>query len=72
MEVKLTRDLVRLISTGQYVYSKNGFDQQEHSQYVDGALYSFDLMQTVSRDRKRGENESELKKSENRTIEKQI
>lgn len=51
---KLSRDQVKLISSGKYLDLNKSFDQQQHASFIEGSLFVFDLLNS----QKRG-NESE-------------
>jgi len=50
---QLNRDNVKLLASGKYIALKKSYDQQEHENFIDGAMFCYDLMQQIERDNER-------------------
>lgn len=51
MEQKLTRDSLKLLASGKYIALKKSYNQQEHEQFLEGALFTYDLIQQALREK---------------------
>ncbi len=52
-EVKLNRDNIKLLASGKYIALKKSYDHQEHEHFLEGALFTYDLIQQTARDNER-------------------
>lgn len=52
-EVKLNRDNIKLLASGKYIALKKSYDQQEHEHFLEGALFTYDLIQQTARENER-------------------
>ena len=70
MEIKpLDRNQFKLIASGKYLDVNKSYNQEQHQQYVDGAMFAFDLIQLMNR---RGFNEQGIKEPESPMAAKQL
>lgn len=46
---KLSREQIKLIASGKYLDLNKSFDQQQHSSFIEGALFVFDLINSQKR-----------------------
>ena len=75
MEInKIDRNTLRLIASGQYLQLNKSFDQERFSNFVEGALFTYDLINKTTIEAKRGNNASTEsdKANESRIPEKQL
>ena len=61
---KIDREKLRLLSSGKYLQIYKSFDPQMHSNFVEGALFVFDLFNELDRKETNG-NKPELLIDEN-------
>lgn len=71
---KMDRDTLKLMASGKYIERNNSYNQEQHNQFVAGALFTYDIIIKTAIEVKRGinANTESNQTNESRLSEKQL
>lgn len=62
--MEIDRNNLKLMASGKYLDLNKGYNQEQHNQFIEGAMFAFDFISAKNRDKKKQEIETKENKDE--------
>ncbi len=49
--MEIDRNNLKLMASGKYLDVNKSYNQEQHNQYIEGAMFAFDLMTQIERNK---------------------
>lgn len=63
--IKLSRDLIKAVASGQYLQTNKSYEQIQHDQFVCGALFLWDFLNQQNRNKVKSESKEVIESESN-------
>lgn len=62
--MEIDRNNLKLMASGKYLDLNKGYNQEQHNQFIEGAMFAFDFISAKTREKKKQDNEVKENKDE--------